>query len=556
MLKETTKKQRIVILGGGFAGVYTAKYLDKLLGSDPNVEISLVSQENYFVFQPMLAEVVSGNIGLLDAVSPIHRLLPHCRLYIRDIESIDLEQREVTLGPGFWPQSHVLPFDHLVIGVGTVTDFRGIPGLYEHALPFKNLADAMRLRNHLIHVLEEADIERDPVRRQQLLTFVVAGGGFSGVEVAAEMNDFLRKIAKRFHSFDASDVRLILVHSGNQILEREVGNNLSLYAQKILKRRGVELCLNQRLKTATPDAAVLNSGDRILTKTLVSTVPSFPNPLVDALSLEKERGRLKVDEYLQAVGSSCVWSLGDTAVVPNTAGGGVCPPTAQHATRQAKTAAHNIAAQIAGTPLKPFHFPGLGKMGSLGHHSAVAELFDRIRISGFPAWFLWRTIYWWKLPGLDRKLKVALSWILDLLIPPETVQLKMDGPGAMVQLHFEPGEIVTRKGDLGDSLYIILTGAVEVIDETDAGEELLATLEAGEYFGEIALLKARTRNATVRCLRAADLLALPHRQFQSLVANLPELKQSFERVMERRITRNAERDGEDQSSESPLPSDA
>ncbi len=549
MTKSVKKRNRILILGGGFAGVYTAMYLDKLLRSEPDVEIALVSRENYFVFQPMLAEVISGNIGLLDTVSPIHRLVPRCRLYIREIESIDLLERTVTLGPGFWPQSLVLEFEHLVLALGTVTDFRGITGLHQHALPFKNLADAVRLRNHLIHVLNEAEIEPDPERRQQLLTFVVAGGGFSGVEVCAELNDFVRQMAKQCRGFSPADIRVVLVHSGKQILEREVGPKLSAYAQKLLQRRGVELCLENRLKTATPDAAILSSGVRIPTKTLVSTVPSFPNPLIDTLDVKKEGGRIVVDGHLEVIGSENIWALGDTARVPNAADNEHCPPTAQHAIRQAKTLAHNIAARIHGREPIVFRFPGLGKMGSLGHHSAVAELFNRIHISGFPAWVLWRTVYWWKLPGFDRKLKVGFSWLLDFLIPPETVQLRIDGGSALGQLHFEPGEIVFRKGDRGDSLYIILCGEAEVIREseptensTSAGENVvrLATLVAGEYFGEIALLKQKTRSATVRCTKSLDLLALPQGQFQALTTNLPELKNSFELVMDRRMKRDAD----------------
>lgn len=542
------KRKRILILGGGFAGVYTAMYLDKLLGADPEVEIALVSRENYFVFQPMLAEVVSGNIGLLDTVSPIRRLVPRCRLYIREIESIDVPNRQVTLGPGFWPQSHKLDFDHLVLALGTVTDYRGLAGLQQHALPFKNLADAVRLRNHLIHVLNEAEIETDLERRRQLLTFVVAGGGFSGVEVAAELNDFVRNMAKQCRSFTAADIRVVLVHSGKQILEREVGPRLSAYAQKILTRRGVELCLENRLKTATPDAAILGSGVRIPTKTLVSTVPSFPNPLIDAIEVKKEGGRIVVNGHLEVEGAENIWALGDTARVPNAADNQLCPPTAQHAIRQAKTLAHNIAARIRGSEPKVFRFPGLGKMGSLGHHSAVAELFNRFHISGFKAWVLWRTVYWWKLPGLDRKLKVGFSWLMDLLIPPETVQLRIDGGAGLTQLHFEPGEIVFHKGDLGDSLYIILCGEAEVIRESastdktlDSSEnvERLATLGAGEYFGEIALLQNKTRSATVRCTKSLDLLSVPQSQFHALVSNLPDLRNSFEGVMDHRMKREA-----------------
>lgn len=356
-------------------------------------------------------------------------------------------------------------------------------------------------------------------------------------------------MATQCRSFSAADLRVVLVHSGKQILEREVGPRLSAYAQKILQRRGVELCLENRLKTATPDAAILSSGVRIPTKTLVSTVPSSPNPLIDTLDVKKESGRIVVDGHLEVIGAENVWALGDTARVPNAADNEHCPPTAQHAIRQARTLAHNIAARIHGREPKVFRFPGLGKMGSLGHHSAAAELFNRIRISGFPAWVLWRTVYWWKLPGFDRKLKVGFSWLLDFLIPPETVQLRIDGGSALAQLHFEPGEIVFRKGDLGDSLYIIPCGEAEVIrvsESTDplqsAGEnvERLATLGPGEYFGEIALLRQKTRSATVRCKKALDLLALPQGQFHALITNLPDFKSSFESVMDRRMKREAD----------------
>ncbi|MEY3175935.1 MAG: hypothetical protein RLZZ436_3849 [Planctomycetota bacterium] len=536
---------RILILGGGFGGVYTAMRLERLFRHQPEIEIALVNRENYFVFQPLLAEVVSGNIGLLDTVSPLQRLIPRTRIYVRDIESVDLERREVVLAPGFRPQPLVLKWQHLVVALGTVTDFRGISGLQQHALPFKNLADAVRLRNHLIHVLNEAEIESDPERRRQLLTCVIAGGGFSGVEVAAEINDFLRSAARRFHNFGPADIRVLLVHSGVRILERELSESLSLYAQSILRRRGVELLLGQRLRTATPDAAVLASGERILCRTLVSTVPAFANPIIETLPLQKEGGRILVNSCLQASGHEDVWAVGDAARIPNAADGGFCPPTAQHAIREANLLADNIAARMRGQKLRAFSFPGLGKMGSLGHHSAVAELIGGIRISGFPAWVLWRFVYWWKLPGIDRRLRVAFSWLLDLVLPPETVQLRMDSSGGVMQLHFEPGEVVFRQGDRADSLYVILAGEAEVIDEggvvqgqsDPVPQRRIAVLQAGEFFGEIAMLQQRTRTATIRCLQAMDVLALPQNQFQTLVRHLPGFRSGFQTEMQKRLQR-------------------
>lgn len=539
----SASRPRVVILGGGFAGVYTAMYLETLLRGRDDYEIALVNRENYFVFQPMLAEVVSGNIGLLDTVSPIRRLAPRTDLFVREVEGIDLERRTVTLSHGFRPRPLVLPFDHLVLAMGTVTDFRGMTGLHEHALPFKNLADALHLRNHLIHVLEEADIETEPELKRQLLTFVIGGGGWSGTEVAAEINDFVRRVARSYRDIDPKEIRVVLVHSGERVLERELSEKLSRYAQQILQQRGVEMCLKSRLSAATPDAAILNTGQRIPTKTLVSTVPASPNPVLELLPLPKDRGKLRGSLTLEVEGHPGIWALGDCAVVPNPGGEGPCPPTAQHAIHQAKTAAHNIVAAIRGGEKKQFDFRGLGTMGSLGHRSAVAEILGGVKLSGLLAWFLWRGVYWSKLPGLDRKLKVAIAWALDLLVPPELVQLKLDSSQGVTQAHFEPGEAVFHQGELGDRLYIILRGEAEVVREEGGGEHVLARLGAGEYFGEMALLNQKERTATVRCVTPVDVLSLRKGDFSALVANLPDLRASFEGVMARRIAGHQASDG-------------
>ena len=530
---------RVVIVGGGFAGVFTAHALEEALRERDDVEVLLVSRENYFAFQPLLPEIISGTIGILDVVSPLRRLLPRTTIHVREVEAIDLAQRTVRLAPGLHPHVHVAPFDHLVVATGTVTDFRGLPGLPEHALPFKNLADALELRGRVIHALEEADIESEHSElRRQLLTFVVAGGGFSGVEVVAELNDFVRQAAQSYPRIAPEELRVVLVHGQARILP-EVSEKLGLYAQRLLAKRGVELRLNARLQSASGDRAVLSDGTVIETKTLVSTIPSSPHPLVDALAVPKLRGRIKVDRSLRVEGMSNVWALGDCALVP-TASGEPSPPTAQHAIREAKTAATNILRTIAagagaGAPLATFDFKGLGKMGSLGRHNAVAEIFG-LKVSGFLAWFLWRTIYLAKLPGLGRRAKVAVSWTFDLFLPPELVQLRLGGTTGASHERFEPGQTVFREGDLGDRVYIILAGRAEVLREAPAGgDEILAQVGPGEFFGEMALLGNALRNATVRCTEATTVLGIPKREFGLLAANLPSLKASFEDVMRRRI---------------------
>ena len=527
------KVVRVVIVGGGFAGVYAARALEEILGDRRDVEISLISRENHFVFQPILPEVISGTIGILDIVSPLRRLVERTHIHVREVEAIDLDRQMVRLAPGLHPHAHEVPYDQLVVATGTVTDFRGLPGLPEHALPFKNLADALEVRARVIHALEEADIEIEatPLRRQ-LLTFVVAGGGFSGVEVAAELNDFVRTVRASYPRIHPDELRVVLVHAGDRILP-EVPEKLGLYAQRILRKRGMEIRLGVRLSSASGDRAVLSDGTVIETKTLISTIPSSPHPLVDALPVTKARGKIKTDRMLKVEGRSNVWALGDCAYIP-TASGDPSPPTAQHAVRQASTLAQNLLAVVEGHPERQrvFAFGGLGKMGSLGRHNAVAEVFG-ISISGFLAWFMWRTIYLAKLPGWGRRAKVAASWTFDLFLPPELVQLRLGGTAGSAHERFEPGQTVFREGDLGDRIYIVLAGRAEVVRGSGSGK-VLAEIGPGEFFGEMALLGSAPRNATVRCKEATTVLAIPKREFGLLAANVPGLRASFEEVMKRR----------------------
>jgi NADH dehydrogenase len=530
----TGRRTRILILGGGFGGVYTALTLEKLLRRDPTVEIGLVSKENYLVFQPMLPEVISGSIGLTDTITPIRRLCPGTNLYTRTIEEIDLRQKRVTAAAGFGSQQRHLEYDHLVIALGNVTSFAGQPGLMEHALPFKYLGDALVLRNHVISVLEEADIESDPAVRRALLTFVVAGGGFSGVEAVAELNDFVRAGIKSFRNIPSQDVRVVLLHAGPVILP-ELPEDLGRFAQRLLGRRGVEIRLGTRLRGATAEAALLDGGERIATRTLVSTVPSAPNPLVAALPCQKERGRIVVTHDLELPEYPGVWAAGDCAWIVDAKTGQPSPPTAQHAIREARCVAENIAATLRGTPRRSFSFKALGKLGSLGHRSAVAEVFG-IKLSGFIAWWLWRTIYLMKLPGLDRKLRVAVDWTLDLILPPDIVQLRTDRSVGLRRQHFEPGEVIFREGDHGDWLYIITAGEVDFVRAVPGhGEAHLRTLGPGDCFGEIALLGDHVRTATARSRSSVNVLAVDRDAFHALFSSLPPLRDFFERVIEQRM---------------------
>jgi len=541
------ERGRVVVLGGGFGGVYTALHLERLAAKGAAIDVALVNRENYLVFQPMLAEVIAGDVGILDTVTPLRQLLARTELFVREIEDVDLARRVVTLGAGLTPQTHELEFDQLVLALGNVTDFRGIPGLAQHALAFKTLADAVRIRNHVINVLEQSSIVRDHELRRTMLTFVVAGGGFSGTEAAAALNDFVRHAIVHYRSIPPEEVRVVLVHSGASVLERELTPRLAKYATSMLAEQGIELLLGQRLVAASPQSAVLADGTRIPTRTLISTVPSSPNPVVEQLGLPLSGGRLQCDATTAVEGLDGVWAVGDCGLVPMP-GGKPSPPTAQHAIRQAKVTAANVLAAHSGGARRSFAFTGLGKLGALGHRRAVAELPGGFTVEGVPAWLLWRGIYWSKLPGAARKARVAVSWLSDLVLPAHPVQLNLGGGRGATQAHYEPGEMVFEEGDAGDSLFMILAGEVEVVKLFGAATQVVRTLGPGEYFGEMALLGRDPRSAGTRALSALDLLVLPASDFSALAEGLSEFRGEFEAIARTRAESEAARAASDSAS--------
>jgi NADH dehydrogenase len=526
-----SSRKQILILGGGFAGVYTARMLERLLRPE-DADISLVNRENYWVYQPMLPEVISGSIGITSIVSPIRRLCPRTNLIMREVENIDLANRTVTISPGFRPRRVELHYDYLVIALGGETSFYGMPGMMENAWGFRTLADAMALRNHIIHSLEEADAEDDPEMRSKLLTFVVGGGGFSGVEVLAELNDFLHAVKPNYNRIRHEKARCVLVHAKERILP-EMAEPLAMFAQKILTRRGVELILNDKLMAATSERAILASGKEIPCKTIISTVPSVLPPVVAKLDCPKERGKLLVDGGLALKDyEGQVWALGDCAYI-RTVKGTVVPPTAQHAIREATTAATNIAKEIRGGQGARFAFEGLGTLGSLGHGAAVAQIFG-MKISGFIAWILWRCIYLMKIPGVPRKARIMTDWALRMLFPPDLAQTRVAIQSGIKRQHFEPGDVVFNQGDLGDSVYVIERGECEVLRTDDGKTRRLAVLKAGDYFGEMAVLSDVSRNATIRALEPMNVLLIPKTDFDNLRSHVPAFGDVFRELAERR----------------------
>lgn len=410
---------RILILGGGFGGVYAAMHLEKVFGRDADVEVTLVSRDNFFLFTPMLHEVAASDIDITHIVSPLRTLLRRTTVLVGDVDRIDLGRRVVSVSHGFDRHEHHVEYDQLVVALGSTTNFYGLRGLEDHALTMKSLGDAMHLRNRVIATLEEADGEC-AAGGDGLLTFVVAGGGFAGVETIAAVNDFVREALRFYPRLDGRRIRMVLVHAGPVILP-ELGEALGAYAQQKLAARGVEIVTSARV-AAVDDAGVsLHDGRRIATRLVVWTAGTSPHPLLGALPCKLERGRIVVDSTLAVPGWRGVWALGDCAVVPDIRTGNAHPPTAQHAIREARTVARNIAAVLAGRAPAAFDFTTIGQLAAIGRRTGVARVFG-INFSGFFAWWLWRTIYLSKLPRLDRKIRVAIDWTLDLVFPKDFVQ--------------------------------------------------------------------------------------------------------------------------------------
>jgi NADH dehydrogenase len=424
-----SEKKRIVILGGGFAGMRVAEYLEAQLGG--SAVTTLVSDTNALLFTPMLSEVAGSSLEPSHITTPLRSSLHSTRFIRARVGGIDLAARRVSLAPGAagTGEDHreEIPYDHLVLALGAVSNYLGMANLEKFSFNFKTLLDAIRIRNHVIEMFERADRAPDPSLRKPILTFVIAGGGFAGIELAGALNDFARGILADYPSLHQEELSVIVVHSRERILP-ELSESLAYYAQKRMEDRGVVFRLNTRLTDAHPGVVVLSDGE-IQADTLVWTAGTAPNPLLKPLAVEKDkRGAVVVDHALAVPGQPGIWALGDCASIRDAKTDKPCPPTAQFALREAELLARNIKAQMEGSPLRGFHFDSLGAFCVVGHQTACAELTlplarrRSIRFSGLLAWFMWRGIYLSKLPGLERKIRVLMDWTIELFFPRDIVQ--------------------------------------------------------------------------------------------------------------------------------------
>ena len=425
------EKKRIVILGGGFAGMRAAECLEKQFEGNNTVSIILVNDTNALLFTPMLAEVAGSSLEPSHISTPLRTSLHRTEFIRARVGEIDLEGRRVILDIDHDPSESTprreVRYDQLVLALGSVSNYLGMANIEKLAFNFKSLLDAIRIRNHVIEMFERADREPDSALRRTLLTFVIAGGGFAGVELAGALNDFAHGILADYPNLTREDLSVVLVHSRDRILP-ELSESLARYAQERMETRGVTFRLNTRLTDASPGLVFLSDGE-ICAQTLVWTAGTAPNPLLKSLAVAKDRrGALLAENTLELQGRPGVWALGDCAAVTDARSGKICPPTAQFALREAEVLAKNVCAELQGRPKRSFHFDSLGALCVVGHQTACAELAvpfssnKSVRFSGLFAWLMWRGIYLAKLPGLERKIRVLVDWTIELFFPRDIVQ--------------------------------------------------------------------------------------------------------------------------------------
>jgi len=421
---------RVVILGGGFGGLVAAERFERKMPKDGSVEVRLVSRDNYLLYTPMLAEVATGQINPFHIAAPLRVFLRRVRVTQAVVTGIDLQRRIVSIYYSATQEADERPFDQLVLALGSETSYHHTAGAETYAYPFKHLADAARIRDRVLDCFEQAAHEDNPAHRQALLTFVVAGGGFSGVELAAALADFMRDIRKFYPRLAGTKLHLVLAHHGHRLLE-ELNEASAAYTLRLLKQEGIAVRLNTSVTRVTEDSVELEPGGTIPTRTVCWTAGVAPSSLVASLDVPKDRhGAVVVDGHLAVQGHPGVWAIGDCASIPNPRDGGTYAPLAQNAEREGPVVADNVLATLRGDPLKTFDYRLLGTFASLGQRTAVGQVFGR-QYSGLHAWFLWRGVYLSKLPGWDRKIRVGIDWLLDFVLQPDVVNMHTDdrGPG-------------------------------------------------------------------------------------------------------------------------------
>jgi NADH dehydrogenase len=529
----------VVIVGGGFAGVTLAQHLEKQL--DNAIEIIVISRDNHLVFTPMLAEVAARTISPLHVIVAGRQMTKRTRWIAASTTGVDLERRLVHFELSYGGRTS-LPFGDLVLACGMDVNLSEIPGMAAHALPLKSIQDAFTLGNALIGKFEQATIEPDRDIQAKLLTTVVIGGGFSGVEIAGHLYDLAKSIRRHYKFADGIEPRMIVIQRGERILPELQHETLSEFALQRLRRDGVEVLLKTGVREISKNAVHLTDGEQLGYGLLAGTVGNTATALLKNSGLPLERNRLQTNGAMQVEGQQAIWALGDCALIPNAFDGKPSPPTAQFALRQAKQLAANIRRARKGQPVAAFRFRPQGLLASIGQRNGVAEIYG-VKFSGMVAWFLWRAVYFMKMPTLSRKVSIAVDWLMDALFAEDLVRVGDREAYQIRKEHHAAGDVVYSQGQLSRTLYLIEKGTAIV--RLEGREDPVARLQQGEHFGLSAVERHDTlHSTTVMAESALDLVVFDRTGLQEMsrdvlnrelvrLLELRHIRQSWQKAIER-----------------------
>ncbi|HEX9757207.1 MAG TPA: FAD-dependent oxidoreductase [Nitrospiria bacterium] len=513
--EATDKPGKVVIVGGSFAGVHAALRLQRLVGEFSNVQVTLIHRESYFLFHPMLPEVVGGSVQPGNIVNPIRRFCPKIRFIQGETTSIDHQAKKVHINLVSNETLHI-DYDQLLVAQDMEANFSGVPGLLEHAFPIMTIGDALFLRQRVLECLEQAETISDPQRRKALLTFSVVGGGLRGCATASAMSELIQSALVSYPGVKTDEPKILLFEKENQVIPR-YDSPLGTSAHFRLKKMGIDIFTMTNITAVTPEEVVLSGGDRIPTKTVVGTLVSRPK-VISSLPGARPDGRLPVNPFLKIQGPDHIWAAGDCAGLSEMG-----PFMALREIRMGRRAAYNAYAATQGfKPLQWKEGKPLVYMAALGRKAAVGRFFG-IPLGGIPAWLASRFLCLFTLPGLERNLRILIDWALDIPFRNDIVVLAPNRTLKLSSAHYEVGDEIVRQGDRGDCAYILQTGEAEVLKQVNGKWEKLANLNRGDCFGEIALLCDMPRTATVKCLTPVDVTVLPREQFMTLAEGYRDL---------------------------------
>jgi NADH dehydrogenase len=523
---------RLIVIGGGFAGVKCARELRKIFPKQ-DCEIVLFSCENHMVFYPLLAEVAAAAVNPKDMAAALRQLLKNVHCRTEEIVDIDFAQNTIIYS-GAESLRTQMKYDHLVVASGNTSNVSFIPGMAEHAFTLKSIMDALHIQEHVIGQLEKAELEKNPTKKSLLLKFVVVGGGFSGVELAGELNDFLKRSAQFYSNFTREEIEVVLIHAHDQILP-EVGPSLREFARKKMSGRGVKFILNASAAQCTAEGVKLKDDTFINAKTIICTIGSRALPMIAALPIPKEKERIRVNADMSIPGFDNAWAIGDCAAVMNAVDGALSPTTGQFAERQGAQVAKNIERRTKGQGTLPFKHTSLGTLCSIGGKSAVAEMFN-FRVSGLPAWFIWRGVYLLKLPSFWQRVKIGFTWAFELFFPPSLTYVATDDANAIVFSNFSSGDYVFRTGEPSRNFYMIESGEIEVIEIVNGAESVIRVLQSGDFFGETSLSQKREHNHSCRAKSDCTIVVMGKNIFGHLSTRYQPFKERLVEAAQRRAT--------------------